>query len=381
MTDEEMEQYCIDSGYGEIFQKLSDDGFTKADIYRSVVNVQKREEEEIKNVSQRAIESFNFFTISNLTDEEKIPPDFIVESLVPVGLTFISGAPKLRKSFLALQLASAVATGTKFLSFNTKQCTVCYFDLEGSKSRISSRSDKMGIVMPDNLLISNTLENGIADGLIEKLSIMLDNYKDIRLIILDTYSRARGTFKSYGANAYDSDVQLLAPLQRFAINRKIAVLCVHHDKKGAGFCNDTFERLSGTMGISGSCDSVINLIGDGKRFDGRATLEYCPRDVKGGELKLCFDDSSCSWKISEFTEENNPFVLWVKNNIPDKSKSIFIPYAEVYSETYHKYSEKPHEAILKAVAENKQLLFSQYDVAIQTGVKSNDKRGIRIFRV
>ena len=370
MTDNEKLNFCLQNVSSDEITKLLNDGFSIDDIC-----------EAVKNVSQRTVESFNFFTISNLTDEEKIPPEFIVDSLVPVGLTFISGAPKLRKSFLALQLASAVATGTDFLTFKTKQCTVCYFDLEGSKSRISSRSDKMGIVMPDNLLISNTLENGIADGLIEQLSALIDNRQDIRLIILDTYSRARGTFKTYGANAYDSDVQLLSPLQRFAINKKIAVLCVHHDKKGAGFCNDTFERLSGTMGISGSCDSVLNLIGDGKRFDGRATLEYCPRDVKGGELKLCFDDSSCRWKISEFTEENNPFVLWVKDNIPDKSKSIFIPYAEAYSGAYHKYSEKPHEAILKAVAENKQLLFSEYDVAIQTGVKSNDKRGIRIFRV
>lgn len=370
MTDNEKTDFCLlNMSSDEILKRLND-GCSIDDVC-----------EEIKNVSQRAIENFNFFTISNLTDEEKIPPEFIVESLVPVGLTFISGAPKLRKSFLALQLASAVATGTKFLSFNTKQCIVCYFDLEGSKSRISSRSDKMGIVMPDNLLISNTLENGIADGLIEKLSIMLDNYKDIRLIILDTYSRARGTFKSYGANAYDSDVQLLAPLQRFAINRKIAVLCVHHDKKGAGFCNDTFERLSGTMGISGSCDSVINLIGDGKRFDGKATLEYCPRDVKGGELKICFDECSCRWAISEHTEQSNPFVEWVKKNIPDKSKSCFFPYAEVYTEVYNRYSEKPHEAILKSVAESKQYLFAEYDVAIQTGVKSNDKRGIRILKL
>ena len=51
-----------------------------------------------------------------LTDEDKTPPEFIVEDLIPVGLTFLSGAPKLRKSFLALQLASAVATGTEFLS-------------------------------------------------------------------------------------------------------------------------------------------------------------------------------------------------------------------------------------------------------------------------
>ena len=86
----------------EISQKMNN-GFTINDIY-----------EVLSNASQRVIESFNFFTISNLTEEEKTPPEFIVESLVPVGLTFISGAPKLRKSFLALQLASAVATGTDF---------------------------------------------------------------------------------------------------------------------------------------------------------------------------------------------------------------------------------------------------------------------------
>ena len=370
MNDKEKLDFCLLNVSPDEISKLLNDGFSIDEIC-----------EIVKNISQKTAEKFNFFTVSNLTEEEKTPPEFIVESLVPVGLTFISGAPKLRKSFLALQLASAVATGTDFLTFKTKQCTVCYFDLEGSKSRISSRSNKMGIVTPDNLLISNTLENGIADGLIGQFSTLIDSRKDIRLIILDTYSRARGTFKTYGANAYDSDVQLLAPLQRFAIDKKIAILCIHHDKKGSGFCTDTFERLSGTMGISGSCDSVINLIGEGKRFDGRATLEYCPRDVKGGELKLCFDDISCRWKISELSEENNPFVLWVKDNIPEKSKSLFVPYAEAYTCTYNRYSEKPHEAILKAVAENKQLLFSEYDIAIQTGVKSNDKRGIRIFKL
>lgn len=336
---------------------------------------------KIETDSQRVFESFNFFKVNELTDEERKPPEFIVESLIPIGLTFLSGAPKLRKSFLALQLASAVATGTDFLKFKTQQCTVCYFDLEGSKSRISSRSDKMGIEMPDNLLITNTLENGIADGFVEHLSVLLESRPDIRLIILDTYSRARGTVKSYGANAYDSDVQLLAPLQRFAINHKIAILCIHHDKKNSNFCSDTFERLSGTMGISGSCDSVINLIGDGKRFDGKATLEYTPRDVKGGELKLYFDESSCRWAISEQTTQNNPFIGWVKNNIPDKGKSLFVPYAELYKCVYNRYSERPHDAILKAVAESKQSLFSTYDVAIQTGVKSNDKRGIRILKL
>ena len=376
MTDEEVKQYyidkyCNDNGYDEeCIQQLEDMGYSKSRIVSA-----------IKDINQRTIEKFKLFNISNLTDEEKQPPEFIVENLIPVGLTFISGAPKLRKSFLALQLASAVATGTDFLSFKTRQCSVVYFDLEGSKSRISSRSGKMGIVMPDSLLISNTIENGIADGLIEQLSILINSKKDIRLIILDTYSRARGTFKAYGANAYDSDVQLLAPLQRFAINEGIAILCIHHDKKGSGFCTDTFERLSGTMGISGSCDSVINLIGDGKRFDGKATLEYCPRDVKGGELKLHFDECSCRWLISEQTEQANPFIDWVLDNTPSKGRNNFFSYADAYGGTYNKYSERPSDAIIKAIADTKSKLFEEYNIVVQSGAKCNDNRGIRIFKL
>lgn len=370
MTDNEKLDFCLQNVSSDEITKLLNDGFSIDDIY-----------EAVKNELQTAVESFNFFTVSNLTDEEKTPPEFIVQDLIPVGLTFLSGAPKLRKSFLALQLASAVATGTDFLSFKTKQCTVCYFDLEGSKSRISSRSDKMGIVMPDNLLISNTLENGIADGLIEQLSVLIEHRQDIRLIILDTYSRARGTFKTYGANAYDSDVQLLAPLQRLAVEKKVAILCIHHDRKSNGFSNDTFERLSGSVGITGSADCVINLISDGKRFDGKATLEYCPRDVKGGELKLCFDETSCKWKISEQLERNTPFIEWVLKNTPNKGRNNFFSYADAYGGTYNRYSERPSDAILKAISDTKYKLFTDYNVVVQSGAKCNDNRGIRIFKI
>lgn len=371
MTDEEKIKVCLDNGVTieEIEQSLKD-GFILDDIFNAV-----------ESTNKEVIDSFNLFSYSMLTDEDKTPPEFIVDGLIPVGLTFLSGAPKLRKSFLALQLASAVATGTDFLSFKTKQCSVIYFDLEGTKSRISSRSDKMGIVMPDTLLISNTIEKGIADGLVEQLAILFDNRKEIRFIIIDTYSRARGTFKSTGANAYDSDVQLLAPLQRLAVEKKVAILCIHHDRKSNGFSNDAFERLSGSVGITGSADCVINLIGEGKRFDGNATFEYTPRDAKGGQLKLCFDECSCKWKTAEQTEQNNPFIKWVLQNTTDKGKNNFFSYAEAYGGTYNRYSERPSDAIIKAIADTKYKLFTDYNVVVQSGAKCNDNRGIRIFKI
>lgn len=199
---------------------------------------------------------------------------------------------------MALQMASAVATGTPFLGHSTTKCDVAYLDLEGSKSRISFRSAKMSTQIPSNVFVTNSITERLADGLVNKLRQLHRARPSIRLIIVDTYSRARGSYKAPGANAYDADIMLLEPVQRMALEENIALLFVHHDKKGAGLALDSFERLSGTMGISGSCDCVINLVADGKRFDGKASMEFTPRDAKGGEMSLVLMSGSGSGKRS-----------------------------------------------------------------------------------
>ena len=51
--------------------------------------------------------SFGFYSVPDLTEEERKPPEFIIAGMVPCGMTFLSGAPKIRKSFMALQMAGA----------------------------------------------------------------------------------------------------------------------------------------------------------------------------------------------------------------------------------------------------------------------------------
>lgn len=114
-------------------------------------------------------DSFGFYSVPDLTPEEKKPPEFIVDGMIPCGMTFLSGAPKIRKSFMALQIASAVATGSPFLSHNTTQCDVAYLDLEGSKSRVSFRAERMSMKIPRNVFITNSITERLADGLVDKL--------------------------------------------------------------------------------------------------------------------------------------------------------------------------------------------------------------------
>lgn len=325
-------------------------------------------------------DDFNFYSVPDLTDEERKPPEFIIDGLLPVGMTFLSGAPKIRKSFLAVQMAASVASGTPFWGRAVKQCDVVYLDLEGSKSRISSRTAQMSQPLPENVHITNAIQKRLADGLVDDLRALHRERPTIRFVIIDTFSRARGSFKAGGANAYDADVALLEPVQRMALEENISVMFVHHDKKGAALMGDSFERLSGTMGISGSADCVINLVAEGKRFDGRATLEYNPRDAKGGELSLVFDEAFLEWMAeSKPTLRNNPVCAWIIDSRGDRGvEGHFYSYEDVYLSAYHGHTDKPGDRVTAQIRPYIDELFTEFKIGVQLGVKSNGKRGIRI---
>lgn len=328
----------------------------------------------------QTFDDFGFYSVPDLTEEERRPPEFIIEGMIPVGMTFLSGAPKTRKSFLAVQMAAAVASGTTFWGRSVTQCDVAYLDLEGSKSRISSRTERMSEPIPRNVFITNTIKERLADGLVDKLRSLHRERPAIRFIIIDTFSRARGIVNAKGANAYDADVALLEPMQRMAMEENISVLFVHHDKKGAALVGDSFERLSGTMGISGSADCVINLVADGKRADGRATLEYNPRDARGGELSLVFDETFLEWMAEEKpTLRNDPVCAWIIDNRGDRGvEGHFWSYEDVYMSAYHIHAEKPGDRITAQLKPHLDELFTEFRIGVQLGVKSNGKRGIRI---
>ena len=344
---------------------------------------------------------FGFYTIDSLTDEERKPPEFIVDGLIPVGLTILSGAPKIRKSFLALQLAIAVAQGKPFLRRETHQCDVVYFDLEGSKSRSSDRTK--GITVPSNLYVKHdTIFND--HGTLRAIKIahrpdsdytLTDAIRDLhlvnasmRLFIIDTYSRARGMPKSFGANAYDSDVELLEPLQRMAQEEKIAVVCIHHEKKGANLSADVFDRASGSMGITGSGDGYLSLAIEGKRFEGKAKLEYYPRDGQSGNMSLTFDNHTLQWVVDDvppFDIMGNPVVKFIVDHAPPpKTTGSYFSYGAIMNECYHTANEKAGEIIRASLESDdryKLMLYTDYKIGVQLGAKSGDSRGIRVIKL
>ena len=74
----------------------------------------------------------------------------------------------------------------------------------------------------------------------------------------------------------------MAALQRWATEHRIAVVCLHHTRKGGA--DDPLEALSGSDGLSACADTTLLLDRDGNGI----TLYVRGRDVEEKESALSF---------------------------------------------------------------------------------------------
>ena len=178
-------------------------------------------------------------TAKALKDEVFPPIKFIVKSYLVEGATILAGRPKIGKSWLALDWSVAVARGGFcFGDVNCKEGDVLYIALEDNKRRLKSRLAKI---------------LGLIGEWPEKLEYATE-WPRANVDVLETFrSRARGN-----DNYYASDYETTKALQAIASETSIAILIIHHVRKGAAD-NDPIDKISGTLGLSGGSDSLLIL--------------------------------------------------------------------------------------------------------------------------
>ena len=92
--------------------------------------------------------------VSSELAEKHIPPmKWAIVDMLPEGYNILSGRPKQRKSFLALQFALAIARGDRIWGRETHQGTVLYLALEDGPRRMQARQKQLlaGRTPPGNL--------------------------------------------------------------------------------------------------------------------------------------------------------------------------------------------------------------------------------------
>lgn len=232
-------------------------------------------------------------TARELQTKEFPPIQWIVEPLIPEGLTILAGKPKLGKSWMALDVALAVSIGgVAFGNIDCEGGSVLYAALEDNQRRLQGRISQLlaeDADWPDRLKFALEMPR-LTDGGMDEIVAWADSADNPRLVIIDTLAKVRPLRKG-SDNNYDSDYAALEQLQKLAGERGIGVMVVHHVRKMDA--DDPLDTVSGTTGLTGCADSILVLARDsqGVALYGRG------RDMSDIEKAVQLDQKSGRWSI------------------------------------------------------------------------------------
>ena len=276
---------------------------------------------EVRRIYKRGFASVS---ASDLQIANIPPPEWLIPDVLPQGLAILCASSKVGKSWMAMQMCLAISRGKEFLDYKTNQSSCLYLALEDSLFRLKERLNKVidGDKAPSNFYLA-IRANGMDGGLFQQIDEEFEEHPDIKLIIIDTLQKVRGSAKK-DEMSYATDYRELGVLKEYADNKKICILLVHHLRKMADE-NDVFNMISGSNGIMGVTDNIF-IIYKKKRKDENAVLFMTGRDIRQQDIMVHFNETKYRWDMVGTAEEeerkrkkreyeNNPIVKTVKDLI------------------------------------------------------------------
>ena len=232
------------------------------------------------------------FSSRELRDMALQPRDYLVEGLLPrEGLTLLAAPAKTGKSWLVLQLASALVRQQPFLGRATHKTRVLYLSLEDNPLRLRERSRVMDCLSSPDLYFCTRSEL-LGRGFEEGVDSFLQRQQGIGLVIVDTLQKIREVGRE--SPSYGADYRTMDLLKELSERYHLAVLLVHHTNKKEEAA-DSMNMVSGTMGIIGGVDGIW-LLRRPKRLEGGGVMQVTGRDTDDMLLRLNFDKESCRWQ-------------------------------------------------------------------------------------
>jgi hypothetical protein len=222
------------------------------------------------------------------------PPQWLVDGIIPdKGLTFLYGQRGKGKSFVTLDAALHIASGSKWLGRDTKAGGVIYCAGEGLAGygvRVEGWARQHPSLDVGNFRLMPLVPNFRDEKEVAKLARTIkQNLGDAKLIIIDTVARAIP-----GAEENSSKDMGLFVAACDAIRQTcgVAVIGVHHSGK------DDERGMRGSSALEGAGDAVIHL----KRLEGNL-VEIASDKMKDGEE---FKPIILSLERVEWIDERDP---------------------------------------------------------------------------
>lgn len=222
-----------------------------------------------------------YLTASQYADLPMPPVAFLIHRFIPrTGTVMLCGPPKEGKSFLALQIAMAIAEGIPFLGRPSVKSKVLYLQLDNPTDVWVQRLQDLrssDVILPDNLIIPDPFEPDYRDKIdivknpddLQYL-IMMKNDIDPAFIVLDTLFDINGGRENDATDVrqlYDAIMELC---------RDRCVMLIHHTHKLSPPPGQKIQhRISpvdaarGSSALAGKMNAVYLLNGNILRTDPR----------------------------------------------------------------------------------------------------------------
>lgn len=249
----------------------------------------------INEARSKSSKTISFVSSAALKTMDIPPVKFIVEDLIPEGLTMLAAQKKAGKSAFVMQMGTCIALGLPFLGKQTRQGKVVYYSMEQSNNINKERLLKQGLGFSDNfLMVDDSKKKDVLklnkEGIEQLRSVIEKN--NLSCVIIDTWQKlAPVTYNK--KDAYQNAVADISPLQELAIEKHCAIVVLTHTRKVSRPSEDAFDDVMGSTGLTGVADCILMLCRQRTKTD--AVLHMISRVAKEGKWCVKFDDNTLTW--------------------------------------------------------------------------------------
>lgn len=202
-------------------------------------------------------------------------PTPLIDPILYPGLTILGGRPKVGKSWLALQLALAIASGGRLAGYlNVSRPARClYISLEDRPRQVRARLRRLTPEEPylERLDFIFELEALMAGGAAQIDRRLTEHPSDV--VILDSLLAAVKQSKRESVDVMQADYNIVGILRQLAEKHALTFILVAHTRKAGG---DFLDLIQGTSGTTAAADAVWVLV---RTPEGQAALSVTGREV------------------------------------------------------------------------------------------------------
>ena len=239
-------------------------------------------------------------TAAELLDTTYQPLEELIEGMLSPGVYILAGASKIGKSWLVLQIAHHISTGTPLWGRKTIKSDVLYLALEDTERRIQRRLLQICQGETGNISFATEAEI-LGSGFERQVMNFLQDHPEAKLVIVDTLIKVRQANSTN--NAYADDYATMTAFKRLADRYGVAMLIVHHTRKKEA--KDIMDMISGTTGLMGCADGAMVLERPARRLPD-ASISMTGRDHQDARIQLRQNAQTMCWDFVGYEDELPP---------------------------------------------------------------------------